>query len=359
MHNKEIDKKIKGIALEIDRVSRSVPKRICNKKPAGNLRPVPSLTFMIVFGLWVIIVSFIYLISRSAFLIYFSVGSVLIGFVMFALQLVMDSMKNRVNKKIELLAKTLFDYFSTNHFIIDTLDIITIRIYLTNGFSGEPQAWVEIPIRTMGCASDLFWDGGNKNYHTLCYYKLVINPYIEVGENFKVVTAINDMKFKRLKDVLKAVEFIADTFHDAYAQGFDAAIASLVLKSITSEEDAYQRFIKWSYFRSLSYLETRVIIVDQYSGAMRLPHRRGHDNWKNNRAIIEEATLSDFMWTLYNLREGGIRISAYELQTFTIVTDRILYRFCYDKNPEKIQIKKDRNGLHSTSYEATMILQML
>ena len=35
MHNKEIDKKIKGIALEIDRVSRSVPKRICNKKSAG------------------------------------------------------------------------------------------------------------------------------------------------------------------------------------------------------------------------------------------------------------------------------------------------------------------------------------
>lgn len=87
--------------------------------------------------------------------------------------------------------------------------------------------------------------------------------------------------------------------------------------------------------------------------------RRGHDNWKNNRATIEEATLSDFMWTLYNLREGGIRISAYELQTFTVVTDRILYRFCYDRNPEKIQIKKDRNGLHSTLYEATMIPQML
>lgn len=80
---------------------------------------------------------------------------------------------------------------------------------------------------------------------------------------------------------------------------------------------------------------------------------------KNNRATIEEATLSDFMWTLYNLREGGIRISAYELQTFTIVTDRILYRFCYDKNPEKFQFKKDQNGLYSTSYGATMILQML
>lgn len=353
IYNKEIDQRIKTTASEIDRIVRSVPKRICHNKPVGRYRPVPSLTFILVFVLWILMVTVIYIVSRSIFLVYFSAATMLVGTTLFILESGIESIQDRINKKIEPRVKILFEYFGGNHFVINILDNVVIRIYLTDGFSGEPQSYLEIPIRTTGSSPDLsIWYGSGKNYHTICYYRIVINPFVEIGGNFKVAAAISDMKFKRLADVLDMINFISETFYDAYVRGYDVPTVSLVLKSLSSDVNIFQPAVKQTYCRNFPSSDIRVIIVDQYSGVLRLTPHHGHDTWKENRVTVEEAILSDFMWTLYYLRENDVRILMYDLQNFTIVTDCITYRFHYDKNPEKFQIEKDRNGIYSAPYEA-------